>query len=54
MGTGGGKAIVFLPGTPDTDNGEVVLVPEQDIEKMTMTARELKASLQMSGRGLKV
>jgi uncharacterized membrane protein len=54
MDKSGGKAIVFLPNTPDTDNGEVVVVPEQDIEIMAMTARELKASLQMSGRGLKV
>jgi uncharacterized membrane protein len=54
MGSGGGKAIVFLPGTPDTDNGEVVVVPEHEMEVMTMTAKELKASLQMSGRGLRV
>lgn len=54
MGTSGGKAIVFLPSTPDTDNGEVVVMPEQDIEMLTMTAKELKSSLQMSGSGLKV
>lgn len=50
----GGRAIVFLPGTPDTDIGEVVVVPEQDMEITTMTARELNSSLQMSGRGLKL
>jgi uncharacterized membrane protein len=49
-----GQAIVFLPDTPDTDNGEVWVVEEKNLRLLTMSAKELKGSLQMSGRGLRL
>jgi hypothetical protein len=49
-----GQAIVFLPGTPDTDNGEVWVVEEKNLRLLQMSAKDLKGSLQKSGWGLRL
>ncbi|MCU0380014.1 MAG: hypothetical protein MUE58_02385 [Chitinophagaceae bacterium] len=54
ISTDNGQATVFLPGTPDTDNGEVWVVEEKNLRLLQMSAKELKGSLQMSGRGLRI
>lgn len=54
MGRDNGHATVFMPSTPDTDNGEVWVVEEKNLRPLQMSVEELIASLQMSGRGLKV
>lgn len=54
MGRNNGNATVFLPSTPDTDNGEVWVVEEKNLRPLQMSVEELIGSLQMSGRGLKV
>jgi len=48
-----GKSTVFMPSTPDTDLGEVWVVDSKRIKKISMTAKEFKKSLHLSGKGLK-
>lgn len=40
--------------TPDTDYGEVWIVDTRRVKEIDMTPKELKTSLLLSGKGLKV
>jgi len=44
---------VFLPSSPDTDNGEVLIVDSGKVRTLNMDATEFKNSLLLSGKGLK-
>ena len=47
------KTIVFLPSSPDTDNGEVLIVESSKVKAINMDFTEFKNSLLLSGKGLK-
>lgn len=49
-----GKSTVFMPTTPDTDYGEVWVVDSKFVKEINMTTKELKTSLLLAGKGLKI
>jgi uncharacterized membrane protein len=48
-----GKSIVFMPSTPDTDLGEVWVVDSKRVTEVSMTFKEFKTAMLLSGKGLK-
>jgi uncharacterized membrane protein len=46
------KSTVFMPTSPDTDFGEVWVVKSECVQFLAMTAKELKTSLLLGGKGL--
>lgn len=50
----GDKTTVFLPTTPDIDYGEVWIVETKRVTMLEMTTKELKTSLLLSGKGMKI
>lgn len=49
-----GKSIVFMPSTPDTDLGEVWIVDSKRVSEVSMTLKEFKTAMLLSGKGLKL
>jgi uncharacterized membrane protein len=47
------KTTIFLPSTPDTDNGEVLIVESRKVKAIDMDIKDFKNSILMSGKGLK-
>ena len=47
------ESIVFLPNSPDSNNGEVLLVQKQHITKLNMNATSFIKSMQKFGKDLK-
>lgn len=47
-----GKSTVFMPTSPDTDFGEVWVVKSECVQHLAMSAKELKTSLLLGGKGL--
>ena len=47
------EAIIFLPNSPDSNNGEVLMVQKQHITKLNMNAASFIKSMQKFGKDLK-
>ncbi len=47
------KTIVFIPSSPDTDNGEVLIADSRKVKAINMDIAEFKNSLLLSGKGMK-
>lgn len=47
------KSIIFLPTSPDTDIGEVLIVESGRVRNINMSITEFKNALLLSGKGLK-
>ena len=47
------KSVIFLPSSPDTDNGEVIIVDTNKVKKIDMSVKEFKQALLLSGKGFK-
>ena len=47
-------AIVFFPNSPDSNNGEVIIVPKQQVIKLNMDASSFMKSMQKFGKGLSI
>jgi uncharacterized membrane protein len=45
-------AIIFFPNSPDSNNGEVIIVPRQQVTKLNIDASSFLKSLQKFGKGL--
>jgi uncharacterized membrane protein len=54
VNTENGKSTVFMPTTPDTDYGEVWVVDSKSVTEINMSTKELKTSLLLAGKGLKI
>jgi uncharacterized membrane protein len=48
-----GNSTIFLPSTPDTDLGEVWIVDSKRVTEVSMTLKEFKTAMLLSGKGLK-
>lgn len=48
----GDDVLLFIPGIPDTNSGEVVVVSKESIEMVDMSYKDFIKSLQLTGRGL--
>ncbi len=46
------EAVLFVPSVPDTNSGEVVIVPIDTIQHIDMEYRIFIKNLQLSGKGL--
>ena len=45
-------AIIFFPNSPDSNNGEVIVVPKQQVTKLNMDPASFIKSMQKFGKGL--
>jgi len=46
------EALLFIPGIPDTNSGELVITARENVELANMGYKEFLKCLQLSGRGL--
>lgn len=46
------EVLLFIPGIPDTNSGELVITAKENVELANMGYHEFLKSLQLSGRGL--
>ncbi len=46
------KTTIFIPSTPDTDYGEVMIVDTAKVKKINMNSADFKNAILMSGKGL--
>ena len=53
VSTSDSKTTVFVPSSPDTDNGEVLIVDSRKVKAIRMDIIEFKNSLLLSGKGMK-
>lgn len=45
-------AVIFFPNSPDSNNGEVMIIPKQQVAKLNMDASSFIKSMQKFGKGL--
>ena len=48
------NVIIFFPNSPDSNNGEVMIVPKQQVTKLNMDAASFIKSMQKFGKGLSI
>ena len=48
------NVIIFFPNSPDSNNGEVMIVPKQEVTKLNMDAVSFIKSMQKFGKGLSI
>ena len=48
------NVIIFFPNSPDSNNGEVMIVPKQQVTKLNMDAVSFIKSMQKFGKGLSI
>ena len=48
----GDNAVIFFPNSPDSNNGEVIIVAKQQVTRLDMNADSFLKSMQRFGKGL--
>ena len=48
----GDNAVIFFPNSPDSNNGEVIIVPKQQVTRLDMNTDTFLKSMQRFGKGL--
>ena len=48
------EAVIFFPNSPDSNNGEVLIIPKQQVTKLNVDTSSFIKSLQKFGKGLSV
>ena len=48
------NVIIFFPNSPDSNNGEVMIVPKQQVTNLDMNAASFIKSMQKFGKGLSI